>query len=233
MAEEANAAQTAGSNGATAVLSAGADQTGAAAPGSAADQIAKPGTDAPLADGAKQTLADGDTKADGEDKKTDDKSAGAPEAYTDFTLPEGYTPDKDLIGEFGGWAKEHNLPQASAQKAIDLFTKAMGKATEAQQKGWEAMKDGWAKETTEDKDIGGVKWEDTKKSAVLAIEKLGSPKLMEVLEMSGVANHVEVVRFLSKIGGYVAEDKITTGGVKSDTLTPEQRAYPSMFKPKE
>ena len=224
MSTEAIAAQTAATTEAKSPLTAGVDQTGAAAPGSAAEQTTPAAAE--VVEGAKPAEA---AKPEGE-KKTDEKPAGAPETYADFTLPEGYAVDKDLMGDFQSWAKESGLSQEAAQKAIDIYTKAGGKMAENQQKGWEAMKDGWAKETTEDKEVGGVNWDKTKASALLAIEKVGSPKLLEVLEMSGAANHVEVVKFLNKVGKFVADDKVMIGGVQSDTLTPEQRAYPSMFK---
>jgi len=48
---------------------------------------------------------------------------GAPDSYSDFRLPEGYTLDKDLLAEATPLFKELNLSQDQAQKLIDTYTK--------------------------------------------------------------------------------------------------------------
>src|SRR5215472_12048080 len=45
---------------------------------------------------------------------------GAPATYADFTVPEGFTLDKDVAGEFGAIAKKNNVTQAGAQELVDL-----------------------------------------------------------------------------------------------------------------
>lgn len=63
------------------------------------------------------------------------KTEGAPETYTDYKLPEGYTVDPAIITDANAVFKELNLNQEQAQKLVDLFSKhnqdIMSKTAEA------------------------------------------------------------------------------------------------------
>ena len=48
---------------------------------------------------------------------------GAPETYSDFTLPEGQTLDKETIAEYLPLFKEMNLSQDAAQRLVDTYAK--------------------------------------------------------------------------------------------------------------
>ena len=48
---------------------------------------------------------------------------GAPEAYSDFKVPDGYTLDKAVVDEASPLFKEMNLTQDQAQKLADFFIK--------------------------------------------------------------------------------------------------------------
>lgn len=69
-----------------------------------------------------------------EDGKKDEeqKPEGAPEKYSDFSLPEGFTLDEPRLADATALFKELNLPQAAAQKAVDLFCK-LAKEQQTQQ----------------------------------------------------------------------------------------------------
>ena len=68
---------------------------------------------------------------DGKKDEAQAKPEGAPETYTDFTLPEGFTLDDTRKGDATALFKELNLSQVQAQKAIDLYCKmAKQQATE-------------------------------------------------------------------------------------------------------
>src|SRR5262245_3138783 len=56
---------------------------------------------------------------------------GAPEKYEAFKLPEGYEFDKDSLTSAQALFKELNLPQASAQKLVDMYVKNGVEAAEA------------------------------------------------------------------------------------------------------
>src|SRR5215472_718828 len=45
-------------------------------------------------------------------------TSGAPETYSDFTVPEGFALDKDLAGEFTALAKKGDLSQTYAQELV-------------------------------------------------------------------------------------------------------------------
>ena len=98
-----------------------------------AEGATPPANDEPLLslgdDGKKDAKPEGDPKPD--DGK--DKPAGAPESYSDFTLPDGFTWDDARKGEATTLFKELNLPQESAQKLVDAYCKAMKDQAAAQE----------------------------------------------------------------------------------------------------
>ena len=65
-----------------------------------------------------------ENQANADADKDQDKPEGAPEQYAEFALPEGFQVDTAVMDEFKGLAKELNLPQATAQKLVDLQAKS-------------------------------------------------------------------------------------------------------------
>lgn len=67
---------------------------------------------------------------DGE-KTEAEKPAGAPEAYTDFTLPEGVKLEAESLTKAQELFKGLNLPQEGAQSLVDFYVSEMQRVTEA------------------------------------------------------------------------------------------------------
>jgi hypothetical protein len=160
-------------------------------------------------EGAETTEATTEAEAEAEAKtKEGDEAQGAPEAYEEFTMPEGIELDATISDEFKGVAKELNLSQDQAQKVVDL-------AAQMRQRDVETIietRQSWIDETKADKEIGGDKLEATLSVAKRALDAHGSPQFIELLNQSGLGNHPEVVRFMAKVGRTVAEDKVVGGG---------------------
>lgn len=180
-------------------------------------------------EGADGSAADADAKAgDADDQE------GAPEAYEAFTLPEGFS-DDILTEEFLVMAKEMNLSQPAAQKLIDVYMRQIGQLADAGAKQaddqWTTTTEGWLAEAKADKDMS-AKFDEHLGKAKKAIDAHGNQGLKDVLNKSGLGNHPEVIRFLSKVGAELGEDNLDlgqgTGGGEKDTRSAAEKMFPSM-----
>ena len=167
------------------------------------------------------------------DKVVADKlaKAGAPEAYEDFTVPEGIEADADLLGKFSEVARELNLTQEHAQKVVDLQAQYMKDAADASQKSWETTQEEWVKAASDDKEIGGEKFKENLAVAKTAIDTFGTPELKQMLDNTGTGNHVEFLRFFHRVGLAIGDDKLHLG--HQNSADPQDRADILFGKPKQ
>ena len=156
-------------------------------------------------------------KEDGKDADGKDKPTGAPEAYEDFTLPEGMEMDAEVLGEFKNLAKELNIPQAKAQQLIDFQTQLATKQAEEYQAAVVKQSQEWAASIKNDPEIGGENYEKSVASAVKVIEAFGDPSLKELLNTSGLGNHPSLFKFCHRISAAISEDKFVLPGSQSNT----------------
>ena len=162
-----------------------------------------------------------------EEKAAEEKKEGAPESYADFTMPEGMEADQGMMETFLPLAKEGKLSQEGAQKFVDLYSQGLKASVDAHVKDWADAMGKWKGDTKADKEIGGERFDQTQVNVNLALKTFGNEKLSEMLEVTGVGNHVEFVRFFDKIGGLVANDKIDLGNVaNAETRTQAEIMYP-------
>lgn len=143
--------------------------------------------------------------------KEDDKPAGAPEKYEDFTAPEGAELDTEIMAGFGEIAKELNMNQESAQKVIDKMAPIMAARQAAQM---EQLRTTWHEQSTADKEFGGDKLQESTALAAKAMSQFATPELKEVLNATGLGNHPEIVRMMVRVGKALSEDKVITGAQK-------------------
>lgn len=200
-AQDTTAAPAAATQSGTTVLTPSAPATDPAP--AAADAAAKPD----------------DTKpADAKPKEGDAaKPAGAPEAYADFTLPEGMELDADVLGEFTAFAKELNLPQDKAQKLVDFQTKLATKQAEEYQAAAAKQGEEWAAAVKNDPELGGDNYDKSVASAVKVIQAFGTPGLRQLLTDSGLGNNPEMFKFVHRISQAISEDKFVLPGSQSST----------------
>lgn len=158
-----------------------------------------------------------------------EKPAGAPEAYEDFTLPEGVSLEPTLLEEFKGAAKELNLPQEAAQRVVDIAAKIPGLFEQAQAQQVASIQQGWLDQAKADPEIGGANLKGALADAKRGLDALASPGLSEVLSAFGLAKHPEVIRGFAKLGKLVAEDKFVGGGdPASEKPDAANKLYPTM-----
>lgn len=168
------------------------------------------------------TQSDAGKTAEGEgasdkskDGKTDKAKDGAPEKY-EFKLPEGAQLDEALVGEFTPLAKELNLSQDQAQKLVDLYAKTQGAAQKSVADHWDNLNKEWQGKVNSDKEYGGADLDKNVAIAKKAIDAFGTPELKDALNLTGVGNHPEVVRFFYRVGKAISDDKFDTATGKSN-----------------
>lgn len=155
-------------------------------------------------------------KEEGKDADGKDKPTGAPEAYEDFTLPEGMEMDVEVLGAFKNLAKELNIPQAKAQQLIDFQTQLATKQAEEYQAAVVKQSQEWAASIKNDPEIGGENYEKSVASAIKVIQSFGDPALTELLNQSGLGNHPALFKFCHRISAAISEDKFVLPGSQAN-----------------
>lgn len=133
---------------------------------------------------------------------------GAPEKYSDFTLPEGFEADPTMMGEAQGIFKDLGLSQAAAQRLVDFYAKQARDAAEAPVNFWKETQQRWVDEIKADPEIGGKL--DVVKTTVgrMLDSVLGATdgaKFREAMDYTGAGNNPTFVRAFYKIAGLLTE----------------------------
>jgi hypothetical protein len=134
-----------------------------------------------------------------------------PEAYTDFTLPEGMTIDAPAMEAASALFKESGLSQEQAQKFIDLATsRELAAATKGVQ-AYADLQNKWVSEIKADPEIGGSKLDATVASCKLVIDRLAIPGLKDAMNLTGAGNNPAIVKAFARLGKMMSEDKFASG----------------------
>lgn len=206
MADQSTSAQTTTDaptgEGQTAV--AGTQATGTTGAGEAAETAPQTllGGEADPAGNAAGDAADGEGKDGGEKPKAE----GPPEKY-EFTLPEGMALDEAALGKFEPVLRDAGLTNEQANKLAGVFAEIRAADLQASQTAFVEQVNGWLGEVKADPDLGGAKFDSTVKAAGAAMAAFGTPALREVLNNTGLGNHPELVRLMSRVGAALQEDK--------------------------
>jgi len=164
---------------------------------------------------------------DTEDSK--EEVEGAPEEYSDFTVPEGVEIDTELLGSFKETAKEMNLTQDNAQKLVDMANTLSTQLVEKQQVEWTNVREQWKADLDTDKDFGGPKLNETQVRCQRTLAKFGNDNLIQFLDSTGYGDNPDIVRLLAKVDMALSEDKVVEGSVpsQSQNATMAQILYPN------
>lgn len=191
-------------------MQASTDSTATASDGASTDvtEVAKVEAQTPE---AKALLATdepaSEDKAAEDGDKAEDAPEGAPEAYEDFTVPEGVELDTEVLEEFKAAAKELNLPQAKAQLLTDMGVKLANKWATQQAESVASLRTEWVDTVKADKEIGGDKLPENLAGAKKVMDTFGTPELRELLN-GPVGDHPEVVRLLVRMSKAISEDTL-------------------------
>ena len=149
--------------------------------------------------------ADGDTDSAGTANAGEGQTE-PPEAYADFSLPDGVELDSATLESVAPLMKEAGLSQESAQKFVDWYAERVQADAQRQVDAFNQLTGDWRTQSENDSEFGGEKFEESVATARAAIDKFGTPELKQLLEDHGVGNHPEVVRFMVRVGSLTKED---------------------------
>jgi len=175
-----------------------------------------------------------DEKTLATEKGEESTEVKAPEKY-EVKLPEGQEIDQNLLDSITPVLQKHNISQEAFNELVDIYAPRIQAMQEdfskESLKVFEEQKSEWKTETL--KELGDNVKTDLS-FAAKARDKFGDEAFVEILEDSGLGNHPAVVRFLSKIGKVISDDRFVDG---KSTGTPSQdtvlkQMYPTMSEKK-
>ena len=157
-----------------------------------------------------------------------------PEKY-DLKIPEGMTLDQVMLDKITPVFKELGLTQEGAQKLADVYAPYISQMMETQQKSavgeFNKMVGEWKAQTTQELSKDGAKSEVELAHAAKFIDKFGGPELRQILNETGLGNHVAVVKAFVKAGKAIASDSFPDSSQKGkplDTMEAKAEAlYPT------
>ena len=130
-------------------------------------------------------------------------------------------------GEGKPIAQELGLNQDQAQKFVSMYAEKVN----ADQKAWADQVASWADESRNDTEFGGAKFDENLGTAIKAVQAFGSPKMLDLLNTTGLGNHPEMLRFCLRVGAALGEDKtLTPGAASSRQLSAAEVLYGNSTK---
>jgi len=209
----------------------GADDKGTDDKG-ADDKPAEGGDEDASLMGGKAAGEKGDDSDDGGEPKGDD-SAGAPETYTEFKVPDGANIDADRLAAAQTAFKEANLSQDQAQAVVDMEIKELDKKRQE----WVATSKKWQDELKKDKDLGGAELPKSIERVRGLVQRIAGDDLTDLREFfdsTGYGNYPPLFRTLHKLAMLISEDALPgkSAPAPSGELSEQdklRRDYPSMF----
>lgn len=180
-----------------------AEQTLAAKPGEGSENAASLLSESAAAAGKE---GGGDEAGKTEDGGEKPKAEGPPEKY-EFTLPEGMALDEAALGKFEPVLRDVGLTNEQANKLAGVFAEIRNADLQSSQQAYAELTTGWRDAVKADPEIGGAKFDASIKMAGAAMAAFATPELHEVLNNTGLGNHPAVVRFMTKVGAALQEDK--------------------------
>ena len=180
---------------------------------------------APDKDDKSKTALDDDDKSD-EDKAAEAKGAEVPEdGVYEFELPEGVEVSDDDKAMWSEQFKELGLSRSQAAKLVELQSKAVGDDNKAFTDRMAKQQNTHLETAKSDKDIGGDKWDESKRVANLGLKAFGGTALKNLILTSGNGNNPEVIRELMRFGEMVKDDTFETGDTHEAPVTKEKSWY--------
>lgn len=176
--------------------------------------------------------SDDDDKSESEDESTDDEKAGndkddeseqdedskddsKDESEFNLKMPENTKLSEADRERIAAYAKEQGLSKEAAQKLLKSESEARDQYFNGLQERHKEMVQEWASQAKQDKELGGENFGKNLEFAKRAVQRFGTPALMEKLNETGYGSHPEVVRVFSRIGRAMADDSLVRSGHQS------------------
>lgn len=141
-----------------------------------------------------------------------------------LVMPDGIKLDEELLGALGPKFAAKKMTNAEAQELANEFIKVQTARETKRGEAWTETVNGWIKQAETDKEIGGDKWEGSKRDALAAVKAYGTPELKQYFIETGGGNHPELIRFMARVGKTISEDSPPSGG-SGGTGTPAEPAH--------
>jgi hypothetical protein len=198
-----------------------ATQTQTTSPGATTPQTSTTATETPsLANQSGESLANQKAAPEG----------GAPETYSTWNVPEGFTLDETVSKEIGGLFKGLNLSQEQGQKLVDFYTAKTAESANQPYQVWQETQEQWIKEVKADRELG-PRLNEVKTTISKAIDGLNDPKLArdfrEAMDFTGAGNNPAFIRAFWKLAQMVTEGGHVAGGGPSAQGQRRQGEVPS------
>ncbi len=145
---------------------------------------------------------------------TDGQARVVPETY-DLKLPDGSPLNAKAIEEVSAFAKEKKLTQDEAQAVLERESARLASYVDAERETLAQKQKEWVETIKNDKELGGEGMNKTIEMAKRVVDRYGSDSLKKALNDSGLGNHPELVRFVSRIGKAMSEDQLVLPGSQS------------------
>lgn len=178
----------------------------------------------------KEEASDEEASDDGsKESKEEGKETEVPEQY-EVKVPEGLEGveiDTALVDKLSPVLKDLKIDQEGFQKLVDVFAPHMAEQVEAQRKAslesFNEIKEGWRTDTN--KELGANAKEKLGLAASfidrMAESQEHADQIREVLDETGVGNHVAVVKLLIKAGKAISEDSFPGSKGKTQPSGPD------------
>jgi Spy/CpxP family protein refolding chaperone len=198
-----------------------ASQTQTTVPSATTPQTSTTATETPsLANQSGESLANQKTAPEG----------GAPEAYNNWTVPEGFQLDETVSKEINGMFKGLNLTQEQGQKLVDFYTAKTAESANQPYEAWQQTQEEWIKQVKADRELG-PRLNEVKTTISRAIDGLNDPKLArdfrEAMDYTGAGNNPAFIKAFFKLAQMVTEGSHVAGGGPSPQGQRRQGETPS------
>jgi hypothetical protein len=135
------------------------------------------------------------------------ESAGAPEAYADFSIPEGHTLDAATIESATPIFRELGLSQDQAQKLVDFYSAKIGEINSQNEGFMEQMRTEWRNQLSADKEIGG-KLDAVKVDIGRALDRIPAEvrtAYKEAMDLTGAGDNPAIIKAMYSLAQLVNE----------------------------
>lgn len=147
---------------------------------------------------------------EGEEEEKEEKNpdVGAPEEYSEFTLPEGFNLDESVKEQMTGLFKGMNLSQEGAQKLVDAYTQRVIAQKEMELTELANRRKQWRQEVRQ-----RPTYEAERALAQRGIrEVVNTPEEKELFTNSWMSDHPVLFGMFVKIGRLLGEDTPPSAG---------------------
>jgi hypothetical protein len=174
-------------------------------------------------------------------QKVDGAPAGAPEAYSTFNVPEGFTLDEAVSKEASEIFKAMNLSQEQGQKLVDFYVAKTSEAVTQPYQVWRDTQAKWVKEVKADPFLG-PRLNQVTSTISKAIDQIAgnnvklADSFKQAMDYTGAGNHPAFIRMFYELasmvteGGHVAGKGPSPAGQtqRGDVPTAARAMYPNL-----